>query len=174
MQVKKVNQISSKNGDKGSSKDYSSRSFKKDNILFETLGTIDELSSFLGLAYHHTNYEAIINVQKTLQQINSLIATNPKSEIYNKLEPLNVEQIKWLEDVMQSILDQHPLEPRFTLPGSEKTLNGAYLDVCRAITRRAERRLVEFIETHARNDLENVQIYINRLSDFLFILSCNL
>ncbi len=173
MDIKKVQQISSKKGDKGNAKDYSSRSFSKNDILFETLGTIDELSSNLGLAYHFVKRDDILEIQKVLQQLNSLIATDPNSEIYARLEQLRPEVVLWLENKMQEMLDLHPLEPRFALPGSEKSLNGAYLDVCRTIARRAERRLTEYINVHEREDLAVVQSYINRLSDYLFVLSWN-
>lgn len=174
MYIKNVKQITTKTGDKGTSKDYSSREFKKNNILFEILGTIDELSSNLGLAYHMTKHEDIIEIQKCLQKINSLIATDPQSNQYARLEPLGTDAIDWLEKKMQEFLDKKPLEPRFLLPGSEKTVNGAYIDVSRTVCRRAERRLADFIETHNRNDLETVQSYMNRLSDYLFVLSCNI
>jgi len=174
MYIKNVKQIASKLGEKGSSKDYSSREFKKNNILFETLGTIDELSSYLGLAYHFTKCEDIIEIQKLLQNINSQLATDPNSENYGKLNVVKEESVLWLENRMQISLDNKPLEPRFTLPGSEKSLNGAYMDVARTIARRAERRLTDFIELHQRYDLEIVQSFINRLSDYLYVLSCNL
>ncbi len=174
MQIKKVSQISTKNGDKGNTLDYSNRPFKKNNILFEVLGTIDELSSNLGLAYHYTKYEEIIRIQQTLQQINSLIATDSNSNKYDSLKKLKIDSINWLENTMQNVLNEHPLEAKFSLPGSEKSLNGAYIDVCRTITRRAERRLIELIDLHKRNDLNLVLSYINRLSDFLFVLSNNL
>ncbi|MBN2876405.1 MAG: ATP:cob(I)alamin adenosyltransferase [Bacilli bacterium] len=174
MVIDKVKQVTTKKGDKGTSKDYSSRSFRKDNILFETLGTMDELSSNLGLAYHYTKNEEIIVVQKELQKINSLIATDPQSEQYKKLAKMSLEPVEWLEMKMQDLLDKKPLEPRFTLPGSEKSLNGAYIDVSRTIARRAERRLTEFVELHQRSDLELVQSFVNRLSDYLFVLSCNI
>lgn len=174
MSIKDYKQVSSKTGDKGSSKDYSSRSYKKNNIVFETLGTIDELSSNLGLAYHYVKLEDILIIQKTLQNINSLIATDPKSDHYNKLTIIDHNSVEWLENKMQDMLIQKPIEPRFTLPGSEKSLNGAYIDVARTISRRAERRLTEFVELHQRSDLELVQSYINRLSDYLYVLSCYL
>ena len=174
MDIKKVGQISSKKGDKGSSTDYSSRSFLKSNILFEVLGTMDELSSNLGLAYHHTKYEYLLTIQKTLQTINSLIATDPNSEQYKRLKQIQIDSVVSMESLMQEILDRYPLEPRFALPGSEKSLNGAYMDICRTIARRAERRLTDLIIEQERNDLGIVQSYVNRLSDFLFVLSWNL
>ncbi len=174
MFIKKVNQVATKNGDKGISKDYSNISYKKNDILFETLGSIDELNSFLGLSYHFTKYEDIILVQKELQKISAVIATNPESELYQKIELLYDKDVQWIEDRMQLVLDNHPIEARFTLPGSEKSLNGAYLDYARTLARKAERRLSEFAEKHNRQDLNTIKSYINRLSDFLYILSYSL
>ncbi|XMB71479.1 ATP:cob(I)alamin adenosyltransferase [Mycoplasmatota bacterium WC30] len=174
MYIKKVNQVATKNGDKGISKDYSNISYKKNDILFETLGSIDELNSFLGLSYHYTKCEELIFIQKELQKISAIIATNPESELYKKIELLNTENITWVEEKMQLALDNHPIEARFTLPGSEKSLNGAYLDYARTLARKAERRLTEFAEKHNRKDLNTIKSYINRLSDYLYVLSCNL
>lgn len=174
MSIDKIKQISTKKGDKGSSSNYSRQIFKKSDILFETLGTMDELSSFLGLSYHYTHYEDIKTVQKHLQNINSILATDPTSALYPKLTQISENDIAWIEDSMQTTLDIKPIEPRFTLPGSEKTLTGAYFDVSRALCRRAERRIIQFSELHEREDLSLVKQFVNRLSDYLFVLSCNL
>lgn len=174
MSIDKIKQISTKKGDQGTSSNYSRQLFKKSDILFETLGTMDELSSFLGLNYHYTHYEDIKTVQKHLQNINSLLATDPSSEFYPKLTQIKATDVQWIETSMQTVLDIKPIEPRFTLPGSEKSLIGAYFDVCRALCRRAERRVIQFIELHERDDLGMVQQFVNRLSDYLFVLSCNL
>ena len=173
MLINKLKNISTKLGDKGTSRNYSNKAFKKSDILFDTLGKMDELSSFMGLAYHHTKYENIKKIQRDLQDINSLIATLPETEVYPKLRQINEKDILWIEKEMQSMLDRKPIEPRFYLPGSEKTPYGAYIDVCRTLTRRAERRLNQFVEVHERTDLAFVKSYINRLSDFMFVLSFN-
>lgn len=173
MKIDKLRQISTRFGDKGESKNYNNISFKKNDILFETLGTIDELSSFLGLTYHYSNYENIIIIQKHLQNINSIIATDTHSTNYTKLTQITSADIEWIELELQKVLDIKPLEPRFTLPGSEKSLVGAYFDVCRTLVRKAERRLIDFSEKYSRTDLDFVNSFMNRLSDYLFVLSCN-
>ena len=104
MKIDKIRQISTKLGDKGSTKNYSNLSFKKSDILFEVLGTIDELSSFLGLAYHYSNYENIIVIQKHLQNINSMIATEPNSENYSKILKITMEDVNWIEITSQHML----------------------------------------------------------------------
>lgn len=174
MKLDKLKYVSTKTGDKGTSSNYSNERFRKSNVLFEVLGTIDELSSFLGMTYHFTKYEDIKNIQKNLQKIMAIIATSPDAKNYQNLEKLNIDEISKIESTMQGLLNEKPLEPKFYLPGSEKSKKGSYFDVCRAITRRAERRIDEFIIEHNRTDLEEVRSYMNRLSDYLFLLSCNM
>ena len=172
MKIDNMHTISTKKGDKGTSKNYTNQSFTKDDVLFDTLGTIDELSSTLGLTYHHTNYEKIKTIQATLQAINALIATDfNMKERYNQLRQINEQDINALEEEGQSFLSQHPLEPRFVLPGSEASPNGAYFDLSRAICRRAERTLVRFVNHNQREDLAFALQYLNRLSDLLFVLA---
>lgn len=171
MPVTRLEQISTKAGDKGKSKNYNDDSFPKDDILFETLGTIDELSSFLGLTYHEENMPIIKTVQENLQTINSMVATKPNSSLYQRITYITDMDIQFIEDHLQATLNTYPSNDSFYLPGTEKTKVGAYLDVCRAIARRAERRLVSFVKKHRRKDLVFAQKYINRLSDLLFVLS---
>lgn len=173
MKIKDVNTISTKKGDSGTSKNYSNQTFTKDDILFETLGSMDELSSILGLTFHHSNYEKIKTYQTTLQAINALIATdrNANEERYDKLRQINEKDIEALEAEGQRHLDQNPLEPRFVLPGSEASPSGAYFDLSRAVCRRAERTLVRYVNHTQRQDLVYAQKFLNRLSDLLFILA---
>lgn len=174
MYINKIRNIATKQGDNGTSKNYNNDMFRKSDILFETLGSIDELSSFLGLTYHFSNLSQIIIIQNDLQKLSSIIATSPKSELYKKIELISVDDIVSLEKRMQLELDRKAIQPKLFLPGSEKSTIGAYFDVCRTLARRVERRIDEFIMKHNREDLETVRSYINRLSDYLFILSCNL
>lgn len=173
MAIKKVNTISTKKGDKGASSDYSNKSYPKDDILFDTLGTIDELSAVLGLTYHHTQYEQIKVIQRTLQAINSLVATAPKSEQAKALRKINERDIAFIETEEEKLLLKEEIEPQFHLPGSETSHANAYFDFTRTVARRAERTLVKFINEKKRNDLDHPRAYLNRLSDLLFILARN-
>lgn len=169
--INKLSQVSTKNGDKGTSQNYTSENFVKSDILFHTLGTIDELSSFLGLTYHFYQKEIMKEIQRHLQTINSMIATNPEHVFYSRINKISQEDVDFIEQNEQEVLSKNPLEPSFYLPGSETSLSGAYLDVSRSICRRAERELVNFVLKYHRRDLEIAQRYINRLSDFLFVLA---
>lgn len=164
--------ISTKKGDGGTSRNYSNDTVPKIDILFDTLGSIDELSSMLGVAYHMTSYkQEIKEIQLDLQHIMSLIATRADDSRYHKLIHINTEDIERLEGWEQQILKDCHIEPRFVLPGSESTIEGAHLDVCRSLTRRCERTVLKYINRHDRLDLDKVKQYLNRLSDLLFIMA---
>ena len=171
MPVTRLEQISTKKGDSGKSRNYNDDAFKKDDILFETLGTIDELSSFLGLTYHQANLPIIKTIQQNLQTINSMVATKPTSQLYQQISYITDTDIAFIEDHIQATLNTYPSNDSFYLPGTEKTKVGAYFDVCRTIARRAERRMVTFVRSYRRKDLVFAQKYMNRLSDLLFVIS---
>ncbi|QWC00042.1 ATP:cob(I)alamin adenosyltransferase [Mycoplasmatota bacterium] len=173
MSINKLSQISTKKGDSGQSKNYNNDSFDKDDSLFEALGTIDELNTFLGLTYHYSKLSLIKQIQLYLQNISSLIATKPQSGHYESLNKIDEDDVLLLEDHIEKLLDEKPLENQFYLPGSEKSKPGAYFDMCRVITRRAERRLISFEKDHKRDDLALIKKFMNRLSDLLFLLSVN-
>ncbi len=173
MSIKDVSQISTKKGDKGQSKNYSNELFYKDELLFETLGTIDELSANLGLTYHQTKYQPIKTIQKTLQAINSLVATNPKKDAYQNLRKISEDDIAFLEDLEAKLLKQKSIKPVFHLPGSDTSFENAYFDLSRTIARRAERMLVRFTRALKRDDLDQPMAYLNRLSDLLFLAARN-
>jgi len=174
MGIKDFRHISTKKGDKGKSKSYSDESFPKDDILFVTIGTIDELSAFLGLTFHHTQYEQIKVIQKTLQAINSLVATNPAADArYQSLRQIGEQDIEFIETQEEKLLLNKEIETKFHLPGSETSFKNAYFDYSRTLARRAERTLTRFIREKDREDLAHCGAYLNRLSDLLFILARN-
>lgn len=174
MSINKLKNISTKLGDSGTSKNFNNETYRKSDILFETLGSIDELSSYLGLAYHFYADNDIKEIQKNLQCISSQIATSPDSVLGYKIDKLEAKSITNVESKMEMLLKIKPLEARLYLPGSEKSKAGAHLDVCRTLARRAERRLDEFVNKYSRIDLNLVRSYLNRLSDYLFVLSFNI
>ena len=97
MNVTKYTQISTKKGDKGTSRDYSNNEYPKDDIIFEILGNMDELTSMLGVTYHYSYFkEHIKEIQKRLQDINSQIATQEESR-RSKLRVIKEEDIQDLE-----------------------------------------------------------------------------
>lgn len=162
--------ISTAKGDKGTSKNYSNVTFSKSDILFETLGNIDELSSVLGVLYHYADEkQEIKNIQSTLQHISSLVATSDETTRQTKLIQIDESNVTILEEREQALLEKSNIKPEFVLPGSDTSQVGSYYDLSRSIARRAERSIVRFKEINSRNDLDYCIKYINRLSDLLFI-----
>lgn len=171
MKINQAGMISTKKGDTGKSRNYSNEEFSKDDILFETIGTIDELSSLLGVAYHYHPVEDIKTIQFHLQQINSQIATSPNHANYSKIKQLSIADLEWLETTENRSLVIAPIDAKFVLPGSEGSIDSAYYDLARAVSRRAERRLVHYVNETKRQDLVTVMAYMNRLSDHLYVLA---
>ena len=171
MPVDKLDQITTKFGDSGLSKNFENKSFRKSHILFETLGTMDEFSSYLGITFHYCHIEFLKVIQMNMQNINSLIASDFDSDMYNILTQIKDSDVDILEKKIQEYLAIKPLEARFYLPGSEKTKPGAYVDYARTLARKAERQLNAFVDSEKREDLELSKKYLNRLSDYLFILT---
>lgn len=169
----KIRSISTQFGDKGKTQTYSLEVLPKTDLLFEALGAIDELSSSLGLAWHHAKLETVLTIQSLLQSINSLLAVNPATDSarFGTLPKITSWEIEWLEAEGERLLEQKPLEPRFVLPGSETSIAGAHYDVARAIARRAERAVIRFAEARKRTDLEWPLVFLNRLSDYLFLVA---
>lgn len=167
--------ISTSTGDKGTSRNYSNEVFSKSDVLFETLGNVDELSSILGILYHYTEQtNEIKTIQKILQNISSLVATTNEDVRKNKLVQVDEENVIFLEQLEQVVLSHSNIEPKFVLPGSDTSKVGAYYDLSRSIARRAERSLVRFAEVNQREDLDYCIKYLNRLSDLLFIYARSL
>jgi cob(I)alamin adenosyltransferase len=168
--IKSYKTISTKSGDKGTSRNYSNEVLPKTNVLFDTLGIIDELSSFLGLTYHYSEMKKMIqHIQKDLQDINSVIATNQTDKNMDRIRKITTEDVEALESYEAMILEKCSIEARFVLPGSDSSLEGAYFDVCRSLARKVERQVITFKDKNSRDDLERIISYLNRLSDLLFI-----
>lgn len=170
--IDRYTMISTKKGDSGTSRNYSNDVLPKTDVLFETLGTIDELSSMLGIAYHYSSYKKEIqSIQQQLQHIMSILATNDEDPRKERLTKITKEEIEALEQIEQTVLETCHIEPRFVLPGSDSSKEGAYLDMARAIARKVERQVLRFNETYKRDDLDMVLAYLNRTSDLLYILA---
>lgn len=171
MKIEKYTQISTKKGDKGTSKNYSNEEFMKDDIVFEAVGTIDELSSLLGVVYHYVKYtDEIKNIQRVLQTINSLIATTDLKRL-QQIQQVKETDILFLEQLEETLLPNVTIERMFVLPGSETSKENAYIHLARAVARRTERTIVKYIKETQREDLFDALAYINRLSDLLFIMA---
>jgi cob(I)alamin adenosyltransferase len=136
----------------------------------ETYGSIDEATSFLGIARAtattERTKEIILQVQRDLYLMMAELAFAPDLE-QHKYE-MTQQHVDWLEKETDQLSEEVELPPHFIIPGD--TLPGAALDAARGVIRRAERIAVRlFHEKEIQN--EELIAYLNRLSSLLFILA---
>lgn len=163
--------IYTKTGDDGTTGLVGGSRVKKFDARLEAYGTIDELNASLGVIIAcgidnelETNLKEI---QNKLFNIGSRLASDEKGDVYTKDLSINVDDILDLEKTIDRIEKGIPELKHFILPGGN--LAAASCHVARTVCRRAERRILEYAE---QNKVQTEIIkYINRLSDFLFVLA---
>ena len=166
------NRIYTKTGDKGTTGLFGGARISKDDIRLEAYGTIDELNSFLGYLKDQVGNEEInellYKIQNSLFNAGSILATDPsKPEMKMDFNNAITGEIEKAIDNMQNGL---PVLKNFILPGGHPVVSLCH--ILRTVCRRAERRVVSLAGTD-KNDLE-ITIFLNRLSDFFFVLSRHL
>lgn len=161
--------IYTRTGDKGQTSLVGGKRVSKIHPRLEAYGTIDELSSHLGLLAAMTNDEHhrqfIIQVQNTLFHLSAILATEPESKW--QPAPLDAALITAMEEEIDTLQELVPPFRGFIIPGGCQA--SAQAHVCRTVCRRAERRMLTMGETISIDS--TVLEYINRLSDYLFILA---
>ena len=163
--------VYTKTGDKGTTGLIGGTRVPKYDIRLEAYGTVDELSAQIGLLLVHIDNERecefIRIIQNKLFAIGSHLATDQSKTELVKASIITSEHIKELETKIDEIDNLLPELTSFVLPGG--SVPSALAHVCRTVCRRAERRILSLSETaEVSNELI---IYINRLSDFFFVLS---
>ena len=163
--------IYTRKGDSGMTSLATGERVRKDSLRLECYGTIDELNSHLGLLLAEVEEEAarqrLVGIQNTLFVIGAVLASPGRNDTPC---PITGNTIERLEHDIDATAEGLPAWRGFTLPGGCRAAAQAH--VCRTVCRRAERRML------ALQAVEDVQpqllAYINRLSDFLYTLACNL
>lgn len=161
--------VTTRGGDRGESSLYSGERLRKDDFIFEVLGDIDELSSNLGIVRSLSQLPEILDIQKHLLAMGAQIATSRNSPNYPSVPKIDREDVNLLEERERTLLERTPISSSFISPGD--SLISAHMDVARTLARRCERRMVTLIRDRLRSDLIESQRYLNRLSDYLFILA---
>ena len=164
--------IYTKTGDKGLTSLIGGTRVSKSHIRIDSYGTIDELNSFLGLCIDSINDEKSKTVLKEIQDrlftIGSSLACDPDKEPLMKLPDLKDTDINFLEKEIDGMNEVLPVMKSFILPGGSVAVS--HIHIARCVCRRAERICVAMQENELFIDVKVVQ-YINRLSDYLFILA---
>lgn len=154
--------ITTKKGDQGFTS-ICNGTIGKDSQLIQTLGSLDEVNSFLGLAISFLNDEQIRESLKEIQK--DILLTG--SIVYGANLVFPKERLKILEYSIEKIEKGLPPLNHFVLPGGSK--EASFLHVARSAARKAERDLV-FLKKK-KGVGETVLAYFNRLSDYLFLLA---
>lgn len=167
----KITKVYTKTGDEGMTSLVGGVKVKKTNSRIEAYGTVDELSANLGLLASFMkdvpDKNVIYRIQRNLFTVCSYLATD---KTQTKLAPsytLDAAEVELLENEIDKILAGIPQQTAFILPGGSH--EAAIAHVCRTVCRRAERRIFFLAET-TKLDPEVLQ-YVNRLSDYLFVLA---
>lgn len=164
--------IYTKTGDKGGTSLIGGVRVPKSHIRIESYGTVDELNSFLGmvndLCASPVVDEQLHEIQDRLFTIGSVLATDPGKEVKMKLPDLHESDVTWLEGKIDAMNEQLPEMRSFILPGGN--LASSTCHVARCVCRRAERICVGMQEGGEVIPVIVIQ-YLNRLSDYLFVLA---
>ena len=169
--------IYTKTGDKGITTLFGGTRVAKDHVRIEAYGTVDELNSYIGLIKDLTIdlsiKKILTKVQQDLFVTGSMLATpEEKGILKNGKERLNIQKINAssvtnLEQKIDEMNHQLPQMTHFILPGGHTTVS--FCHIARCVCRRAERLSVSLHEVEKINPI--ILIYLNRLSDYLFVLA---
>lgn len=169
--------IYTKTGDKGKTSLFTGQRVQKNNPFIEALGAVDECNSAIGWSLSHfpkeeiynTTRDQLITIQHALFDVGAGIATPRTTAVNTKLEKTRFddEEILALETWIDEMEKHLPPLTAFILPGGSPA--GAALHMARSLCRTAERKTIPL---HENGDVaDNILIYLNRLSDYLFVAS---
>ena len=158
--------ISTKTGDKGKTSLWSGERITKDHIRVEAYGTLDELDAHLSEAKLLVQNIELVDILETIQKTLKLLMGELAS--VQKKFPNTIKEYDVIN--LSNLVNKY--EKNVILNGfvvSRKTLSAAKLDICRTVSRRAERRIVSLSSIDYVS--EHILAYMNRLSDLLFIMA---
>jgi len=163
--------VYTKTGDKGKTSLFGGKRVFKNDAQIESYGNVDELNSWIGLLRDLSLSEdeklILIEIQETLFTVGSYLATDSEKKENLKLPSLHETMITKLEDEMDKMDANLPPMKFFVLPGGHVAVSNCH--IARTVCRRAERSIVAFDLDDT--DIDFAKRYVNRLSDYLFVLS---
>lgn len=169
--------VYTKTGDGGTTALFGGTRVPKHHIRIESYGTVDELNSHIGLirdqAINPVYKNVLIEIQDRLFTVGAILATPPEKETLKsgekRLKNLGIieSDIEFLETQIDTMEESLPQMTHFVLPGGHTTVS--YCHIARCVCRRAERLAVHLNDIEPTDEL--VIKYLNRLSDYLFVLA---
>lgn len=161
--------IYTKKGDKGETSLIGGTRVAKDNLRIEAYGTVDELNAFVGHAFDLVDNQDLKNtlfkIMNDLFVLESQVAHDPGSELKFKLPEIEISDITFLENTIDEWNKKLPELKNFILPAGCPPASA--LHIARTVCRRSERLCISLNRISPLD--ENVLIYLNRLSDCLFV-----
>ncbi|REE81629.1 cob(I)alamin adenosyltransferase [Lutibacter oceani] len=169
--------IYTKTGDKGKTSLFGGTRVPKYHLRIEAYGTVDELNSYIGLIRDqkidsHT-HKILLTIQNELFTLGAMLATPPEKETLKSgkerlnINKINTNSITLLEVEIDKMNESLPPMTNFILPGGHTTVS--FCHIARCICRRAERICTQLSDESSIN--EQIIVYLNRLSDYLFVLA---
>lgn len=176
--TKSTTKIYTRTGDQGTSAILGSNRNRlpKDALIFDVLGTIDELSSTIGVVRSTCSFPSVLNELESIQcclfEMGSCVAARNRSSrfVFNDLSLIHT-----LEEQIDAMTEGLPALRHFILPGGTSQ-TASYLHLSRAVCRRCERLFIRWLTDDSEEDESPQQdtvmgMYLNRLSDYLFTLA---
>ena len=167
----KITKVYTRSGDGGQTSLVGGQRVSKASARLEAYGTVDELSAHLGLLAallpDGPEQQMVVRIQNCLFNVCTNLATDQTTTPLYPSAHLSEGETALLEQQIDSIMKELPERHGFVLPGG--TREAAQAHVCRTVCRRAERRIVALAKVAAVSP--EVQHYVNRLSDYLFVLA---
>lgn len=164
--------IYTKTGDLGKTSLIGGTKVAKSHIRIESYGTVDELNSYIGLVSDHIDHDnskiILKEIQDRLFTIGSSLACDPDKEPLMKIPDLKEADVVVLEKEIDKMNEELPAMKSFILPGGHVAVSTAH--IARCVCRRAERLCVNMQQHDVFVDPLVIK-YLNRLSDYLFVLA---
>lgn len=162
--------IYTKTGDQGTTALFGGKRVSKADLRIETYGTVDELNSWIGLLrdqeVNARRKDFLVNIQDRLFTIGSILATEPGNTKV-KIPSLLIDDVQALEKSIDEMDAELPPMKSFILPGGHRSVS--FCHITRTVCRRSERLVIAL---NSQETVEPLVIqYMNRLSDYLFVLS---
>lgn len=167
----KITKVYTRGGDKGKTSLVGGVRISKSDIRLEAYGTVDELSAQLGMLASMLEVkderQVVIRIQNNLFNVCTHLATNQSQTPLPSSAHLAEGETTWLEQHIDALNQRLPERMGFILPGGCVAASQAH--ICRTVCRRAERRIAALAEVATVGP--EMQQYVNRLSDYLFVLA---
>jgi cob(I)alamin adenosyltransferase len=162
--------VYTKNGDQGFTRLADGQDLLKSDVRLAAIGDVDELNSFIGLLIckvHEDLTQKLIKIQQSLFVLGAHVATDSKEYLGN-MKLISMQDIVSIEEMIDEMDAQ--LDPMrfFILPGGHETI--AIAQITRTVCRRAERSLIQWAKPIKNEDYAISIVYLNRLSDYLFMM----